>query len=50
MGFGHSVWLRFFILGDLADLYWPLQWPGWQDDIADLRGDEGMSCYPRCSP
>lgn len=46
MGFGHSVWLRFLILGDLADFYWPLQWPGWQDDIADIRGDEGMSFYP----
>ena len=44
--FGHGLWLRFMILGDLANFYDPLQWPGWQDDIADLRGDQGMSFYP----
>jgi hypothetical protein len=44
--FGHSMWLRFLMLGNLTDFYWTLQWPGWEDDIAGLRHDEGMSFYP----
>ena len=44
--FGHSMWLRFLILGDLTDFYGTLRWPGWEDDVAALRLDQGMSFSP----
>lgn len=30
----------------LGDFYANLRWPGWQDEIAALRLDQGLAVYP----
>lgn len=32
--------------GDLADTFADLRWSGWQDEVAALRPDQGLSLFP----
>jgi hypothetical protein len=38
--------LDFCFSGNLELYYRNLRWPGWQDDIKSLTGEQGLSVYP----
>lgn len=42
----YSDWLIRVFDGDLELFYEGLRWPGWQRDVATLRGDQGFSVFP----
>jgi hypothetical protein len=42
----YSELLVWALSGDLGMFYGNLRWPGWEDDLASLTGDQGMSIYP----
>lgn len=46
LGFGYSDFVMFAVQGDLERFYANLRWPGWQSEIASLRGDQALSIYP----
>jgi hypothetical protein len=44
---GHSSWLHWLVSpGRLAKFYESLRWTGWQDQIAELPADKGISVFP----
>lgn len=43
---GYSDWLRFLFLGDLAGFYGDQRWPGWEQEVASLPGDQGINLVP----
>lgn len=45
-GKGYTDFLLFCLNGDLEKYYKDMRWPGWQTDIAPLKGDQGISIYP----
>lgn len=45
-GKGYTDFLLFCFNGDLEKYYKDMRWPGWQTDIASLKGDQGISIYP----
>ena len=46
LGAGYSQFARALLGGGLAALYQDLRWPGWQDEVAALRPDQGIAVYP----
>jgi Protein of unknown function DUF2625 len=42
----YSELLIWALSGDLGMFYGNLRWPGWENDLASLTGDQGMSIYP----
>lgn len=42
----YSDWLFWAMTGDLAKFYETLRWPGWQAEVAALRGDQAIHVYP----
>lgn len=42
----YSQFLGWALSGDLARFYQGLRWPGWQEEIASLDGEQGLSVYP----
>ncbi|MFB6620098.1 DUF2625 domain-containing protein [Streptomyces sp. NPDC085524] len=46
LGAGYSAWLSWVLGGDLEGFYDGVRWPGWRDEVAGLRGAEGLSFYP----
>jgi hypothetical protein len=42
----YSDLLWWALSGDLALFYKTMRWPGWENDVAALSGDQGMSIYP----
>jgi hypothetical protein len=42
----YSELLTWALSGDLDMFYGNLRWPGWQNDLTSLTGDQGMSIYP----
>jgi hypothetical protein len=46
LGVGHGSWLSWLAQGGTAQFYTSLRWPGWQDDVAQLVADQGLSTYP----
>jgi hypothetical protein len=42
----YSELLVWALSGDLEMFYGNLRWPGWENDLATLTGDQGMSIYP----
>ncbi|MEM9860102.1 MAG: DUF2625 family protein [Myxococcota bacterium] len=46
LGAGYSDWLLWLLQGELEVFYADWRWPGWQDEVAALAGDEAFSIYP----
>jgi hypothetical protein len=46
LGTGYSQFARMVLGGGLADSYQDLRWPGWQEEVALLGTDQGISVYP----
>ncbi|MCB7136273.1 DUF2625 family protein [Cellulosimicrobium marinum] len=46
LGFGQAAFLEWAVSGGAGALYDHLRWPGWYDEIGDVRLDEGLSVYP----
>lgn len=46
LGLGHSAWLRWVLAGQLDEFYDGLRWPGWQDEVDEVRPDQAISCQP----
>jgi hypothetical protein len=43
---GYSDFLAFCFSGDLNAFYDGLRWKGWQAEVAQLNGNQGIGCYP----
>lgn len=43
---GYTGFLDFCFNGDVALFYEGFRWPGWEKDVAALKGDEAIHCYP----
>lgn len=43
---GYEAWLCAMLSPAFASFYAPLRWSGWRDDVATVRGDQGLSVYP----
>ena len=43
---GYSAFLRWCLSGDLAKFYREQRWPGWEEQVAKLDGDQGLLVYP----
>lgn len=46
LGGGHADFVTAAITGALSQTFASLRWPGWQDEVASLRPDQGLSVYP----
>lgn len=46
LGIGHSAWVARVLAEPLDDFYGELRWPGWQGEVAAVRPDEAIACYP----
>jgi Protein of unknown function DUF2625 len=46
LGGGYSQFARMVLGGGLARFYQDLRWPGWQEEVAALRADQGISVHP----
>jgi hypothetical protein len=46
LGASYSDFLLWCFSGDLAQFYKDYRWPGWEDDVKALGGDQGFSIYP----
>lgn len=42
----YSELLTWALSGDLEMFYQNMRWPGWEDDISALTGDQGILIYP----
>jgi hypothetical protein len=43
---GHADFVTRMLAGATESFYESLRWPGWLDDLADLRPKRGLSLYP----
>ncbi|MFC8509534.1 DUF2625 domain-containing protein [Streptomyces sp. NPDC057411] len=46
LGAGHSTWLTWLLSGGLDEFYENLRWPGWEEEVGALNGDQGLTLYP----
>ena len=46
LDFGYSQFLIWSLQGDVAGFYESLRWPGWEQEISTLGGDQAISVYP----
>lgn len=46
LGVGHGGWLQWVLTGDTAAYYAPLQWRGWEEEVAGLEWSRGLHLYP----
>jgi hypothetical protein len=46
MGMSHNEWLTWCASGDLPHFYDGLLWPGWRNDVRELRADQGIAVSP----
>jgi hypothetical protein len=42
----YSEFLQFCFSGDLKAYYRDMRWPGWEKEIIQLSGTQGLACYP----
>lgn len=42
----YSDWLLWVIRGDLGLFYKGCRWEGWEDEVAQVNGDQGVLLYP----
>lgn len=45
-GMGYSEFLAWCLSSNLAHFYESVRWEGWEVEIAQLEGDQGLSIYP----
>ncbi len=43
---GYSDFLIWCFQGDLARYYETMRWPGWQDDLRQITGDQAFNIFP----
>ena len=43
---GYSEFLMWSLQGDVAGFYESMRWPGWEQEISALNGDQAISVYP----
>ncbi len=46
LDFGYSQFLFWCLQGNVAGFYESLRWPGWEQEISTLNGDQAISVYP----
>lgn len=46
LDFSYSQFIFWCLQGDLADFYESLRWPGWEQEISTLGGDQAISVFP----
>jgi hypothetical protein len=46
MEFGYSQFIVWCLQGDVAMFYESLRWPGWENEIATLHGDQAILIFP----
>ena len=46
LGAGHTAFVEWLLHGGTKEFYRELRWPGWEDEVAALSIDEGISVYP----
>jgi len=46
LGHGYTDFLLFALQGDLAGFYESVRWPGWEQEVARLSGDESFQVHP----
>ena len=46
LDFSYSQFVYWCLQGDIADFYESLRWPGWEQEISTLGGDQAISVYP----
>ena len=46
MELGHGALLEWAFEGNVEQFYAHLRWPGWQEDVAVLGGDQALCLYP----
>lgn len=46
LGLGYADWLTTMLGGGLAGFYEALRWPGWPDEVAACRPDQGIHTFP----
>ena len=42
----YSEFIFFCFSGKLADYYHGLRWKGWEQEVQNLNGNQGIACYP----
>ncbi|MFE2563550.1 DUF2625 family protein [Streptomyces mirabilis] len=50
LGVGHSAWMAWPASGAGGDFSADLRWPGLQDEVRVLNGDQGLSMFPPLWP
>jgi hypothetical protein len=43
---GHAAWVHWTLTGELESFYASLRWPGWEEEVAALAPDTGLSLQP----
>ena len=43
---GHAAWVHWTLAGEVGAFYESLRWPGWEEEIAALPPDTGLTLYP----
>jgi hypothetical protein len=46
LDFSYSQFIFWCLQGDIADFYESLRWPGWEQEISTLGGDQAISVFP----
>lgn len=46
MDVGHMDWLHWTLTGDLGAFYESMRWPGWEEAVATLTGEQVFVTYP----
>ena len=46
MKLGHTAFVHWAFEGDLATYYENMRWPGWQNEIQRVGGEQVLNLYP----
>jgi hypothetical protein len=46
LGMGYGAFVQWTMTGDVAGFYTDQRWPGWQEEVAEMCGDDGFSFKP----
>lgn len=45
-GLGYSEFIRWSLSGNITGFYEDLRWPGWEEEVRSVAGDQAFSIYP----